>query len=450
MQNDRSGTVDLTTTGDLAATRAKLVVLEGNCEGTERALEGRVEVGTDPACHLTLSDRGISRRHALFSEQAGRIVVRDLESRNGTYVGGSRIVEAIVPIGTIVKLGNVSIGIHPRWYLREVAPATATEFGELYGKSAIMREIFAILERVAATDVTLLIEGESGTGKELVARSVHRSSARADNPYVVFDCAAVAKELADSELFGHKRGAFSGAVADRAGAFQQAHGGTIFLDEIGELPLDLQPKLLRVLETGNVRRVGDDSYRKVDVRVIAATNRDLQAEVRRGRFRGDLLYRIEVVKVVMPPLRHRPEDIAGLVERMVPPDASQELRFEGPNASRLMNYSWPGNARELRNVVDRAYALAARPKQGSVPFDQLVFNLGPAECEPATLGFGFPGVESPLPYKQAKEQLLLMFDDAYVNGLLRRHRGNMSQAAAAAGLSRKHLYELVRRARGED
>jgi transcriptional regulator with GAF, ATPase, and Fis domain len=299
-----------------------------------------------------------------------------------------------------------------------------------------------VLERVAASDTTVLIEGESGTGKELAALSLHRASLRAERPYVVCDCTTISKELAESELFGHRRGAFSGAVADHDGAFQQADGGTIFLDELGELPPDLQPKLLRVLESGEVRRVGDTKTQRVDVRVIAATNRSLKAEVRRGRFRSDLLYRLAVVCVRMPPLRARPEDIAGITEQLLGDRLSAGERVLGPNLQRLTSYSWPGNVRELRNCLNRAYALATRTS-GKLSFADLVLNLASDEEQPATLGYSFPGVDVPLPYKDAKQRLMAQFEGAYVESLMHRHAGNITQAAKSAGLSRKHLYELL-------
>jgi transcriptional regulator with GAF, ATPase, and Fis domain len=312
-----------------------------------------------------------------------------------------------------------------------------------------MREIFAILERVAPSEVTILVEGESGTGKELVARSVHTASPRAAKPYVVFDCGSVPSELAESELFGHKRGAFSGAIADRAGAFARADGGTLCLDELGELPLDLQPKLLRVLETGEIKPVGSDEPARVDVRVVASTNRDLRAEVRRGRFREDLLYRLDVVKLRLPPLRQRPEDLPGLVERLLDGKLPSGDTIAGDNLGKLAAYGWPGNVRELRNVLARAVALARRPGEPAAKFGELVLNLGPAAEGPATLGADYPGVASPLPYKEARAQLLDSFDRAYVAALMSRHGDNMSRAAQAAGISRSFLYDLLRKATGE-
>ncbi len=422
----------------------KLVVLSGASEGLERSLSSVMTVGADARCDLCLRDRGISRQHAELRREDGRVWVRDLGSRNGTVLNGVHVTEAALQLGSVIQLGEISVGLYPRWHIREVDPSEATSFGPLYGASLAMRQVFALLERVAPCQATVLIEGESGTGKELVARSLHEASDRARKPYVVFDCTTVTKELAESELFGHVKGAFSGAVADRDGAFRQADGGTIFLDELGELPLDLQPKLLRVLENGETRRVGDSQRRSVDVRIVAATNRDLNAEVRRGRFRSDLLYRLSVVRLQLPPLRARPEDIAVITERLLAGQLAPGSRVEGPNLERLMSYSFPGNVRELRNVLTRALALAPL-RAGLVRFEDLVFNLASDASSPTSLGYGFPGVDAPLPYKEAKQRLMAQFDDEYVQALMRRNGGNVTRAAKAAGLSRKHVYALLRR-----
>jgi len=428
---------------------AKVVVVAGPDEGTEVPLAGTLVVGSGEGAALVLHDPSVSRQHARLTLAGGRVEVEDLGSKNGTLFAGARVERAIVPLGAVIAVGRTQLTIVPRWHVREVAPSTATSFGALYGASVAMREIFAILERVAPSEVTILVEGESGTGKELVARSVHTASPRAAKPYVVFDCGSVPSELAESELFGHKRGAFSGAVADRAGAFARADGGTLCLDELGELPLDLQPKLLRVLETGEIKPVGSDEPVRVDVRVVASTNRDLRAEVRRGRFREDLLYRLDVVKLRLPPLRQRPEDLPGLVERLLDGKLPPGDAIAGDNLGKLAAYGWPGNVRELRNVLARAVALARRPGEPAAKFGELVFNLGPAAEGPATLGADYPGVASPLPYKEARAQLLDSFDRAYVAALMSRHGDNMSRAAQAAGISRSFLYDLLRKATGE-
>jgi DNA-binding NtrC family response regulator len=427
----------------------KLAVLGGPSDGLERALVTSLKVGAAPSNDLCLPDRGVSRNHAEFTLRDGRVWVRDLGSRNGITLDGVRVTEAELQVGSVVLLGETPVALYPRWQVREVDPSTQHNFGDLYGSSLAMRQVFALLERVADSSTTVLIEGESGTGKELVARSLHRASGRSKKPYIVFDCTTVTKDLAESELFGHTKGAFSGAVSDRDGAFRQADGGTIFLDELGELPLDLQPKLLRVLESGEVRRVGDTQHRKVDVRIVAATHRDLHAEARRGRFRSDLLYRLNVLRVQLPPLRARPEDIVLIAERLLAGQLAPDSQVAGPNLERLMGYSWPGNVREMRNVLTRALALAPR-RGGLVFFEDLVLNLAADAASPTTLGYCFPGVDSHLPYKEAKQQLLEQFDGEYVEALMRRHSNNVTRAAQAAGLSRKHVYALMRRVGTED
>jgi transcriptional regulator with GAF, ATPase, and Fis domain len=427
----------------------KVVVVAGPDEGAEAPIGSGLVVGSDRGAGLVLRDPLVSRQHARLAVRGGRIDVEDLGSKNGTMFGGARVERATVPLGAVITVGKTSLTIVPRWHVREVAPSTATTFGALYGSSVAMREIFGILERVAPTDVTVLVEGESGTGKELVARSCHTSSRRASRPYIVFDCGSVPPELAESELFGHVRGAFSGAVADRAGAFARADGGTLCLDELGELPLDLQPKLLRVLETGEIKPVGSDEKTIVDVRVVASTNRDLRAEVRRGRFREDLVYRLDVVKLRLPPLRGRPEDLAGLVERLLEGKLPAGDKIEGDNLTRLQAYGWPGNVRELRNVLARAVALSRRPGEPPARFADLIFNLGPHAEGPATLGADYPGIASHLPYKEARAQLLDSFDRAYVAALMARNGDNATRAAQAAGVSRSFLYDLLRKATGE-
>ncbi len=424
----------------------KVVVVGGPDEGTEAPIERTLVIGTASDAGLVLHDPQVSRQHLRLSVRVGQITVEDLGSKNGTMFAGARVERAMVPLGAVIALGSTQLTIVPRWHVREVAPSAATEFGALFGCSLAMREIFAILERVAPSDVTVLVEGESGTGKELVARSLHAASPRRNRPYVVFDCGSVPAELAESELFGHVRGAFSGAVADRAGAFARADGGTICLDELGELPLDLQPKLLRVLETGELKPVGKDDPIKIDVRVVASTNRDLRAEVRRGRFREDLMYRLDVVKLRLPPLRQRPEDLPGLVARMLADKLVPSDSITGENLAKLQAYGWPGNVRELRNVLARAIVLSAKKP---ARFSDLVINLGPAAEGPATLGGDYPGVASHLPYKEARAQLLDSFDRAYIAALMSRNDGNATRAAQSAGVSRSFLYELLAKATGE-
>jgi len=422
---------------------AKLVVLEGPDAGLEKRVGSVLTLGSSSECDVLLSDPTVSRKHALLAPLGPQLRLRDLGSSNGTRVGGRRVVEVEIDLGTTVHIGNTVFAVYPAWHVREVELSTRDDFGSLFGRSPAMREVFSILERVAPTDVSVLIDGESGTGKELVARSLHEHSARKDRAYVVFDCTQAKPELVESELFGHKKGAFTGATADRHGVFEQADGGTLFLDELGELPTDLQAKLLRTLETGEVKGVGADAPRLVDVRVVAATNRDLKAEVARGNFRSDLMYRLDVVKIRMPPLRERPEDVPGLVERLLGGRCASSEPIAGPNLHQLMSFDWPGNVRELRNVVERALALAPRGA-GAPRFSQLIFNLGRPKT-PSSTPSTLPGLDPLLPYKEAKEKLLERFDCAYLEALMAAHGQNISGAARVAGLSRKHLYELLHR-----
>jgi DNA-binding NtrC family response regulator len=297
-----------------------------------------------------------------------------------------------------------------------------------------MRRLFKLLEDVAKNNATVLIEGETGTGKELIAEETHNHSLRKDGPFVVFDCGAVPRELIESSLFGHVKGSFTGAISDRKGAFGEAHGGTIFLDEIGELPLDLQPALLRALDKKAVRRVGGNTYEKVDVRIVAATNRDLRAEVAAKNFREDLYYRLAVIRVALPPLRERGDDIKILIDHFLrsfsPPGKPMVCTPE--DMARLQRHSWPGNVRELRNVIERACVLS---KGDSLNLDDaFVEQVAPAL-----------GIRTDLPFKEAKGQLVELFEREYIVDLMRRHKMNLSAAAREAQIDRKHLRELIRK-----
>ena len=292
-----------------------------------------------------------------------------------------------------------------------------------------MRAVFALLEKTAPTDTTLLIRGETGTGKELVAKAVHGASSRQPHPLVIVDCGAIPASLIESELFGHVRGAFTGAATDRVGAFESADGGTLFLDEIGELPLALQPKLLRAVEDRSIQRLGETSRRPIDVRLVAATHRDLADEVTAGRFRQDLFFRLAVVEVALPPLRERGHDVLLLAEHILNDlGLGDDLQLDDRLQSELLAYPWPGNVRELRNAIERAAHLGA---EHAVPYAE------PAEAESA------PAPD--LPFKQAKEQIVTSFERAYVIRLLERHGKNISAAARDADIDRNYLYRLLRK-----
>ncbi len=431
--------------------RAKLTVVEGDDQGQSFTIEkDQITVGRSMICDLSLADRAVSGTHFEIVAKENGFLVRDLGSTNGTFLGNIRINEAWVTPGIQIRAGQTEMRFEPSKGMVEFDLSEDDHFHELLGKSAKMREIFATLKKIASSDLTALVRGDTGTGKELVARAIHRASARSEAPFVVQDCGAIPKDLIESTLFGHERGAFTGATDRFKGSFEQAHGGTIFLDEIGELDISLQPKLLRVLENREIKRVGGDKTIPVNVRVIAATNRDLRTMVNEGTFREDLFYRLGVVQVEMPALRERPEDIPMLVERFLDDLAARRYPGEGrkftvaPDAmSRLQNYSWPGNVRELKNTIERAASLADSTEldvRDLMPTSQKT----PADVLPGgTSAEQF--VENDVPFKDAKQRVLDNFEAAYLKVLLDKHNGNVTRSAQAAGLTRYHLRELAKR-----
>lgn len=417
----------------------QLVVVEGPDSGRAATLKpggSETLVGGGADCDLVLRDERVSRRHMAVREEAGRFVVRDLGSRNGTWYEGSRVSEVTVSVGATFKLGRSFVRIQPQPQPLDVTPSQSRRFGDMVAESLSMRELFAVLELAAASDVTVLLEGETGTGKELAARALHEKSARKSGPFVAIDCGALPETLLESELFGHVKGAFTGAAQSRAGAFARAHGGTIFLDELGTVPLSMQARLLRVLEERTVRPVGADVEKRVDVRVLAASPIDLTMRVAEGSFRPDLFYRLSVVRVVLPPLRARREDIPALVTELMRRRGLAAGRVAGPNLDRLMAHSFPGNLRELRNLIDRAIALSP----GATSFADLRLQIAPQAAAEEGVA-----VRSDLPYAEAKAAVLHTFELRYLRDLKERHGGNISAAARAAELDRKHLRTLLRK-----
>ena len=344
-------------TGVVSERNYAMTVLEGPDAGKVVALSSSLIVVTDPDCGLVLTDTTISRRHLELSPRPDGVALRDLESTNGVYTGGVRVTEALVEGDTVLSLGRTKIRIAFADRDLPLDGGVAGGFGELVGRSPAMKALYRVLSYAAPASSNVVLQGETGTGKDVIARSIHAASPRSRGPFVVFDCAAVAPTLIESELFGHARGAFTGARAARAGAFELANGGSVFLDEIGELPLDMQPRLLRVLEAGTVKRVGETGYRRVDVRVIAASHRDLAAEVASGRFRSDLFYRLSVMLVKVPALRERLEDLPLLVEHFVRKLGRPPSAFPAHVLTRFAARDWPGNVRELRNEVERTLVI---------------------------------------------------------------------------------------------
>jgi transcriptional regulator with GAF, ATPase, and Fis domain len=351
---------------------------------------------------------------------------------------------------TRFRVGQTELLFAPADEVIDVLPSEESFFENMVGTSLGMRALFGLLARVAATELTVMVTGETGTGKELVSRAVHNRSRRTSAPFQVFDCGAVSASLVESELFGHERGAFTGAVASRPGVFEQAHGGTVFLDEIGELPLELQPKLLRVLEQREVRRVGSGQTRTVDVRVVCATNRDLHEEVEAGRFREDLYYRLAVVELPLPPLRERTEDIPLLVDHILR-HASHNRGVTAISAEVLdlfEGYRWPGNVRELRNVVERAVPFCEGSTITLASLPEALRIAPPTRPIHPTGGVHETGMEAPdvsLPFKDAKDKIIEAFERQYLVDLLERHEGNISRAARAADMDRKSIARLLKK-----
>lgn len=389
-------------------------------------------IGAHARNDVELPDPTVSRFHAEIKISPRGAFIRDLESRNGTFVDGVRVEAAWLGHGSSIRIGKTLLRFEALGGANRVALSRSDMFGTLFGTSAAMRALFAVLERIAPSDATVLVEGETGTGKEEVASSIHSHSGRADGPFITLDCGAIPPNLLESELFGHDKGAFTGAIAAREGVFEAADGGTLFLDELGELPLTMQPALLRVLESGEVRRVGETAMRPVDVRVVAATNRDLRKEVTAGRFREDLYYRLAVFHLRISPLRERPEDIMGLTQVLLKrmglsaPDIDALITPELKTA--LQSGRWPGNVRELRNYLSRCVVLGE------------VQPITPADEEPRTWQ-----VDPEKPYADARNSALAQFERDYVTALLEYHKGNVSAAARAAGMARPYLHRLLRR-----
>ena len=429
-----------------------LVVVSGSARGKRVKLGERLTVGKASDNDLVLPDDTVSRHHCELERTSNGVVVRDLGSTNQTRVGRTAVREAVIESGSTIVVGSVELLLRGEPNRTQVLPSEATSFGEALGVSLSMRQIFGVLERIAPTDASVLLEGETGTGKDVLARSIHQMSTRKDQPFVVVDCGAVSYNLIESELFGHERGAFTGAVAARQGAFEIAGHGTVFLDEVGELPLDVQPKLLRVLESGEFRRVGGNKPLHAEARIVAATKRNLKEEVERGKFREDLYFRLSVVPITVPPLRTRREDVPGLVEQFLDlarkrdPSASA-ISLTRETVSALAAHDWPGNVRELRNVLDRAIYIATAGGEREIRLVDLPVSPGSIAVAPSgsTGGGGYPAFDADKSYREIRSDFESEFERRYVAWLLDRHGGNISAAAREAKMDRKHLYDLARK-----
>ncbi len=428
-------------TGALHTRRYRVVIVKGADAGKEVSFDaGTLILGTNPDADLRLTDATVSRYHLELQLRSDGIKITDLDSTNGTFHGGTRLGSVTLTGAARLRLGkHTEIDVTPADEAVAIGPYQGDRFGEVLGTSPSMRALFGLLARVSPTEATVLLEGETGTGKEAIAEAIHRASPRADKPFIVVDCGAIPRELIASELFGHVRGAFTGATQAKEGLVEAADGGTLFLDEIGELALDLQPQLLRVLEKREVRRVGETRAARVDIRVIAATHRNLREQVKAAAFREDLYFRLAVVRAVVPPLRSRREDIPLLAHEFAERLGRGGFALPGPLLHQLEAYDWPGNVRELRNVVEQALSLG----EGRLPFPSADDAAPPPPAPPAA--FGAPDSVLDLPFKEAKGRLVEAFEREYLTHLLARHRGNISRAAQEAGIDRNYVHRLVKK-----
>ncbi len=419
--------------------KIRVTVVDGPDRGAVfEGAQDEIRVGGAEENDLMVRDPAVSRRHVALRLTPDGLRVVDLGSTNGTFMGDVRVNDVVIQGAQDLLLGSTRVRVEPLGQAIENEMSAGIKFGRMVGTSPAMREVFAVLERIAGSDLTVLVEGETGTGKELVADALHRHSPRAGAPFIAVDCGAIPRDLIEGEIFGVDRGT-SVTARSRQGAFLAADTGTLFLDEVAEVPMELQAKLLRALELREVRAVGADRAVPVDVRVVAATNRNLPREVKEGRFRQDLFYRIAAVVVKLPPLRSRLEDVGLLVETVLEDinrrRSGQNLMPYPPLDRRamdlLLHYDFPGNVRELRNLVERFAVLGADPA---------ALTQSPPSSEIRTGGFE---IRTDLPFHDAKEIWNDTFERTYLTRLLSSHNGNVSAAARSSGIDRRHLQRLM-------
>jgi two-component system response regulator GlrR len=461
---------DHDTSRTMRAAQRSLPRLEWTDTEGERSavVERRSVVGSAPHCDVIVADRAVSRVHAEIEPREDGLWIRDLKSLNGTFVEGVPVEAGCVLHGFTIRVGTTDLRVnYGNAEKKAVEQWPSDHYGPLLGRSQVMRELFSTLARLGPLDACILIQGETGTGKELVARAIHEASARAAGPFIVVDCAALSESLIEAELFGHAKGAFTGAHQTRIGAIEAASGGTVFLDEIGELPLGMQPKLLRMLESSTIRRIGESKHREVNVRFVTATHRDLLSMVNRGEFREDLYFRLAVVPVRLPALRERAEDIALLLARF----SEGSLGWLTPSLLRSLERApWRGNVRELRNFAARAsalgpaeaLALCGQWAEGREPVTAIIAR--PAEVmtppplqlprmtaetlaeTPAEMPAAPSDAPSLLqPFGAFREQWINRGEREFLQALLERHQRNVAAAAKEAGLDRTHIYRLLRK-----
>jgi len=414
-------------------------------DGPQRVFDSRsILIGASPDSDLVVEAPTVSRLHARLEYDGRGYLLTDLGSRNGTRVDSVRLHAGYLPETAHIQLGDASLYFALDDHRVEVELSRAHRLGPLVGRSAPMRELFALVQRVARSPVSVLVEGEAGTGKELVAEAIHAHSDRSSRALVVFDCAAVAPDMLENELFGHARGGAHGTGLTREGVLGEAAGGTLFLDEVTDLSLEAQARLLRALEKGEYRPVGADATRPLDVRIVAATHKNIAHEVEAGQFREDLLLRLGVIRIRIPPLRHRVEDIPLLVEHFLQRQSASHIQIGWDTMRRLQEHAWPGNVRELRTTVDRAVALAGQDRVD-------LRHLAPRSdarppVESVTDGERIAlTIDIDRPFKDAKARLLEQFEARYWRRLLDATDGNVTEAAKRGGIHRKSLEYILKK-----
>lgn len=440
--------------------KGRLRVLTGVDRGQIWDIDkSRCSGGSSIINDFVLRDHQVAGTHFEILARDDGYRLRDLDSPSGIFLGPVRVRDIYLDSGIRFRVGDSELAFEWSDEVVDIELSKSDRYHEITGRSPAMRQVFAQLERIAPSELTCLIMGETGTGKERIARAIHYTSSRGDHPLVVLDCGSLPRQLIESTLFGHEKGSFTGALSQHRGCFEQAESGTIFLDEIGELDTSLQPKLLRVLEERQLMRIGGSRTIDVDVRVLAATHRDLRAEVNAGRFREDLYYRLSVVRLEVPALRHRVEDIPLLAEQFLHEAAharGMRLVFDDSALQALIAHPWPGNVRELRNVVQRAAALCDGPmiSRADLAFGDAQRMQPRARAEAVMdnaratdeLAYGSAvAVDSSPSFKEAKQRVVQAFEAQYLRSLMERYQGNISRAARDAGLTRFHLRELLKR-----
>jgi DNA-binding NtrC family response regulator len=430
--------------------QCRLVVIDGPDVGQQMTLDKPiVRIGSNEKNDLVLSDNTVSRFHCEIRRVRDEYLFIDRQSTNGCYLGDLRLVEGYLYPNCELLIGNCLVKFEPLVESLEIIPSKADQYGDLIGSAEKMRKIYGLLDKVAPSELSVVIQGQTGTGKELVSRAIHQFSRRKAGPLVIFDCSAFPENLLESELFGHEKGAFSGAIRTHRGVFERAEGGTIFFDELGEMSVSLQPKFLRALESGEIRRVGGERTIKIDARVVSATNRNLLSMVEEGTFRQDLYYRLAKVTIDLPPLRERIEDLPTLCEHFIDQlknrgNVPVHVRaFSAEALLTMSGYDWPGNIRELKNVVERAATFCEGEliQPEDLPAD-LCARMGMDSGHNAPKS---PALSPGLGLKQAKEMMVSNFERDYLVGLLKRYNMNISRVAREAGIDRRHVYRLMKK-----